>query len=342
MPGVGAYIDSLQRSWTRRADGSSSGSVHVDVAGWRIRIDVTPASGANELGAAFDPARGPDRAPDLHVRVALGDPPPVPREPGWSEHDRLHYRDGRFEIHAAPDSPLSAIDHVAARAVCWLPRADLPYWERGAPMRALLAWFALRHASLLLHAAAVAEDGRAVLLVGSGGAGKTTTALGAWSDGMDYLGDDYVLVRTRPATTVARAYATAKVDSRTLTLLPSLTRHGASAPSDSHDDPPSRDKIVLRLAGERGLDVAEATIAAVVVPRVAPEARVRRVSAADALRAAVPSALFQLPCDRRVAFPLLADVVRRAPCFVLDTGPDPIRATSLVRGLVHVGDGVAS
>jgi hypothetical protein len=32
---------------------------------------------------------------------------------------------------------------------------------------------------------------------------------------------------------------------------------------------------------------------------------------------------------------MLADVVRRTPCFALATGPDPRAAAALVRGLLH-------
>ena len=124
----------------------------------------------------------------------------------------------------------------------------------------------------LRHGAAVAEGGRAALLLGPGGAGKTTTALAAWNAGMDYLGDDYVLVRVGPHVTGARAYATAKADARTATLLPSVVDLGAREYHRGDDD-----KTVLQLAGARGLDVIEARVVAVVVPRVAPRARLEAI-----------------------------------------------------------------
>jgi hypothetical protein len=338
MTGAGAYVDSLQRSWIQRADEGSSGTAHVDIAGWHVRIDATPSHLADQLGGAFDPMRRPHRTPDLQVRVAAGGRPPVPRGHDWSERDGLYFHDGRFEIHADPGAPLSVVDHATATAVCWFPDADLPFWERGAPLRTLLSWFGLRHGTLLLHGAAVAEGGRAVLLVGPGGAGKTTTSLAAWTHGMDYLGDDYVLVRAGSPVTVARAYATAKADARTLELLPTLADQGATAVTGLDDPTASEDKRVMHLVGARGLDTVEAPVAAVVLLRVATEADLRSASPGEVLRAATPSAMFQLQCDRRAAFPLLADVVRRSPCYVLDTGPDPRQAAELLRELLRVGN----
>ena len=335
MPGVDAYLDALDAAWTQRADRVGSAATHVDVAGWRLEIDGAPASVADAVAGAFDRAHGPrPDGPDLHVRVAAGTPPPAPRGEGWGELDRLYFHDGRVEIHTAPAAPLSVLDHAHARAVCWFPETDLPYWELGAPLRTLLAWFALRRSAFLAHGAAVAEAGRGVLLLGPGGAGKTTTALAAWGEGMDYLGDDYVLVRVDRRLTVARAYATAKADARTSALLPTVAHHTIHVPSPA-DGSDGADKSVLRLAGARGLEAVEAEIAAVVVPRIAPTTNLSAIEPSDVLRAAAPSTLFQLMTDRQVAFPLLADVVRRTPCFALDTGTDPHAAAAAVRELLH-------
>jgi hypothetical protein len=341
MSGAGAYFESLQRSWCVRAAEASSGAVDVETGGWRVRIEAAPASLATELARAFDEANGPPRAPDLRVRVATGERPPVPGRLSWGPNDRLHFHDGRFEIHAAPGAALSAFDHVAARGITWLPDAELPYWERGAPLRVVLAWFALRRATLLLHGAGVAERGRAALLVGSGGAGKTTTALAASSGGMDYLGDDYVFVRLQPVPTIARAFATAKVDRRGQTLLSELDSAVALAESGFPTDSPAPHKAVLYLAGTAALDVAESPIAAIVVSRVTPQFGVRRLAAGEALRVAIPSALFQLPYERPLAFPIVAELMRRTPCYQLDTGPDPRRAARALRALVHPADRVA-
>jgi hypothetical protein len=332
MQGVGAYVDELEARWAQRAERASSATTDVVVAGWHVRIAGTPPPIANAVAGSFDRLLG-DRAmlPDLQINVAAGAPPQPPRGKGWGELDRLHFHDGRIEIHAAPNAPLSVLDHERSRATCWFPEPDLPYWELGAPFRSVLAWYALRRSAFLAHGAAVAEGGRAVLLLGPGGAGKSTTTLAAWVAGMDYLGDDYVLVRVGPSVTVARTFATAKVDDGTVALVPAIADFATCTPAATGT--PS-DKTVLRLVGARGLDVVEAEVAAVVVPRVAPRASLSSIGPGEALRAAAPSTLFQLAAARDVTFPMLAEVVRRTPCFALETGPDPHAAAALLRELV--------
>lgn len=58
---------------------------------------------------------------------------------------------------------------------------------------ALAAWLAQRGA-LMVHAGAVEVDGRALLLVGRGGSGKSTTALACAQAGFGFLGDDLCVV----------------------------------------------------------------------------------------------------------------------------------------------------
>ena len=99
------------------------------------------------------------------------------------------------------------------RAGCyWVPDAnDLAYWARSSPLRSMFGWILRDHGVHLVHGAAVGRAGRAVLLVGPGGSGKSTTAVRAAAAGMDFVGDDYVAVSVNPPK-VHHVYATAKLD----------------------------------------------------------------------------------------------------------------------------------
>lgn len=55
-----------------------------------------------------------------------------------------------------------------------------------------------RHGYFLLHAFAAAKDGRAVLLVGASGSGKTTTGLSLLLAGWQLLSNDVVLLQAQP------------------------------------------------------------------------------------------------------------------------------------------------
>src|SRR5262249_49065941 len=79
----------------------------------------------------------------------------------------------------------------------------------GAP--ALSAWLAGRGLQVL-HAAAVAFAGRGVLLVGPGGAGKTTAALACALAGGDFLGDDLCAVEAGGIPRVHSLFGTVKLN----------------------------------------------------------------------------------------------------------------------------------
>ena len=65
----------------------------------------------------------------------------------------------------------------------------------------------------LVHAAAVGTDEGALLITGRGGVGKSTTALACLEAGMQFLGDDYVVVGLDPEPQVYRLYGSAKLTS---------------------------------------------------------------------------------------------------------------------------------
>jgi hypothetical protein len=63
----------------------------------------------------------------------------------------------------------------------------------------------------LCHGAAVGSDNGGVLIVGAGGAGKTTTALACLEAGMKYLGDDRCLLSMGEFPHIHSLYGTAKL-----------------------------------------------------------------------------------------------------------------------------------
>lgn len=61
----------------------------------------------------------------------------------------------------------------------------------------LMFRWALQSGMFLLHGAAVGKDGKGVLIGGVGGTGKSTLAVSCLLGGMDFSGDDYVLINRR-------------------------------------------------------------------------------------------------------------------------------------------------
>lgn len=101
---------------------------------------------------------------------------------------------------------------------------DLPWWVSGSPLQVILnVWLQARELQLT-HTAAVGNDQNAVLLMGKGGSGKSTTTLACLAEGMNYLGEDYCLLASKPSPMVYSVYQSAKWESNTRTLFPSYEK----------------------------------------------------------------------------------------------------------------------
>jgi GT2 family glycosyltransferase len=108
---------------------------------------------------------------------------------------------------------VALMDTQSLEAIYWVDDAKaLPYWSKASPLRTLLHWVMQRFDRQLLHAAVVGTDHGGVVITGSGGAGKSTTALLCLEARLTYLGDDYVVVALDPAPTAYTLYCTAKLN----------------------------------------------------------------------------------------------------------------------------------
>lgn len=220
------------------------------------------------------------------------------------------------------------VSHFAVdRSYTWFPEiAALAPWAKASPFRIPLSWMCNRHSMQIVHGAAVAIDGRAALLLGNGGAGKSTTALACALAGFEYLGDDYCAVEPG-AGKVHLVYRTAKLFQRTLALLPSL--------EDRVDN-------LERIAVEKGVmflspdDVKlkpSAELTAILLPRVSEDGgppRLVPASRDETIKAVLPSTIGGLMGGTSVTPRLIMELVRSVPAYHLLLGPDINAVTDAV------------
>lgn len=200
----------------------------------------------------------------------------------------------------------------------WYPSiAELPAWAKASPFRVGLSWLCNCRGMQIVHGAAVAIAGQAVLLAGKGGSGKSTTALACALAGMHYLGDDYCAVE--PATgKVHMIYRTAKVFASALRLLPELADW-----IDNKNTLPAEKGVIFLQPGNVKL-ARSARLAAILLPHVRPGSATQLSPAtrADAVNAILPSTIGGLMGGTSATPRLILELVRRAPAFHLALGDD--------------------
>lgn len=154
-----------------------------------------------------------------HVRLTDGEAPPWPAgegerivqedEPG-SPLERFAERhpDAGHRLYAAGFG--EAVISADGLLVTGMPREEVPGRFERLLVGRVLPWAALVRGLEVFHAATVTIDGRAVVLIGQSGAGKTSLALRLLLSGAGFLTDD-VLAVDRGPNGQPRAHAGARV-----------------------------------------------------------------------------------------------------------------------------------
>jgi hypothetical protein len=204
---------------------------------------------------------------------------------------------------------VNLFDRERRHGVFWVERTDaLPHWSLASPLRTLLHWVLDDHGAQLLHGAAFGLEEGALLLVGRGGVGKSTTALAALVEGLSYVADDYLVVIPGSPPTAHALYATAKLTGSQLARFPELARHVRN-PGFGPDE-----KGVLHLDGAFARQLAPALpIVAAAVPRFGgvPHTTLAAGDRDAVARAASFTTLCQLPHAGRALHSRVADIVAR-------------------------------
>jgi len=137
--------------------------------------------------------------------------------------------------------------------------------------------------------------------------------------GMQYLGDDYVLMDADLEPRVYSLYASAKLCDEQLPRLRALAAQVANP------DKEEGEKSLIFPHNAYAEQVRrEAPLRALVLPRVVRQtvSRLQPTTAAVALASLAPSSIFQLPGHGSAAFRFLARLVQTSPCFILELGSD--------------------
>ena len=238
----------------------------------------------------------------------------------------------RTNFHIGPNI-LSVLDQQQNLGFYWIKDAEeIPYWEKGSPLQAILNWWTAKHQLQYVHAGAVGNEFGGVLLAGKGGSGKSSTALACIDSPLVYASDDYCLVETAPAPYVYSLYNTAKLKGQA-----DLERFPRLAPLISNCDRLNTEKAMLFLHQQHPEKIVQGfPIRAILMPQVTGkrDTALRPTSAGVALRALAPSTMFQLSGTSQAAFQIMASLVKQVPCYVLELGTDMVQIPRIISALL--------
>ena len=192
---------------------------------------------------------------------------------------------------------------------------DLPPWFAGAPLRQHLHWLLRARGWRIAHAATLGLNGRGVLLLGHGGAGKSGTTLAGIAAGLQTVGDDYVAL-SNPGPAIARLLFRVMKQDRA-----GVARMAGLADRLSHLPLNWMNKVEFDPAAIfPGCFTDALQIDAIVLPRIS-RAAVPRFAAAtpgEAMRVLIPSNLFQFPGEPIDGLDDYAALVRSVPIHGLE------------------------
>lgn len=207
----------------------------------------------------------------------------------------------------------------------------LPFYQRASPLLLPLHWWASAHKLRAVHAGSVATAAGAALIAGPSGAGKSTTSLLCTLAGMQYLSDDYCLVRPGPAPESFCLFNNAKLHRDHFARFPALASLAVQPPPHSPDKP----VVFLHQHFPERVRLS-APVRAIVLPVVTGRAETVavRLAPAAAIRSLASSSIAQLPQDDAGLFLDLAGLARRVPCHRLELGTRLEDIAPCVRSLI--------
>ncbi len=273
------------------------------------------------------------------------DAPPFP----WLPRDLRQrgevagYNDARFRTvyHGDVMDPtlgfnaLSMYDAEERSGVFWVEGAErLPWPEVAEPLRPLLHWGLATPSRHLVHAGAVANEDGGVLIGGSGGSGKSTSAVACIEAGFRFVSDNYVLLEPGRRPVAYGIFCTAKLRPEGLRFHPWIRELAHKV------DPADDAKYVLDLNRHLPQRLARSTpIHAVLLPRLTEGGGValRPTSPTQALLALAPSTIYQLPSVRGVSLGPMSELVRSVPTYVLELGGPPADVPAAIAELLASG-----
>ena len=212
------------------------------------------------------------------------------------------------------------LDHSRNLGLFWVADPKLiPYYEIGAPLRTIFHWWFQPRNYQILHSGAIGYADKAVLVVGKGGSGKSSTALACINAGLNYLGDDYTLVEFGGSPKIHSLYNTLKLNWDNLENFPNLPEPLKNTSGVQLE------KAIFYVNQYKPDQVQNLmTLKAIMIPQITGNSVtiIKHGSSALAVAALAPSTVFQLSGHGEITFQHVSKLCKLVPTYTLALGND--------------------
>lgn len=215
--------------------------------------------------------------------------------------------------------------------VCLADIANLPQWERAAPLRSALGWILRSNDQHLIHAAAVSSPHGAALLLGAGGAGKSTTSLICRQQGLGFIGDDICVIASDSPPRVFNLYGSAKTVWSDHGRFPDLNHYLVTDPSVGEY---KAVYAINKIPDHQIVDSSELRIL-ILLDRTLPVGVAEPVASARVVALVASTTASFLPGSGRPMLNALSGIARRLPVIRLSVGQDPVQVTNLISSAIE-------
>ena len=282
-----------------------------------------------------------DQVPDLTISIWESKSTGVPVIlPFWGQDEYIVRRevsgmckDGFLTTLGTEPGRLTMLNTITKHAVVWIEDGEaLPDFAVATPLLPLFQQWFTSQGQQILHTAAVGNDSGAVLIVGTSGAGKSTTTMLCLQAGMNIVGEDYCLLSNQSTTPMVHSlFNIGKLNAESMSWMPEF---------ESMIIRPARDreqKAMLRLYPRfKDQFVHSLPIQAILIPHITGKQDTSLSSATSAagLHALAPSTIFQLSGAGVQALRHMAELVRRVPSYHIALGTDAEQIPRVIQSIL--------
>lgn len=225
---------------------------------------------------------------------------------------------------------ISLIDREGEAYTCYLDAAQLPMYEKAAPMRQIFNTALNTKGKQIVHAAAVGYPHGSVLLAGPARSGKSTLAVQCFLHGMGYQSDDLCVISSEEIPRSWSLYNVAKLRedalSRVAPDFPLLSfTEGEETKYYFHANEVYPDRIL-----------PVAPIKALIIPEINGETLSQLIPASrlDAMRALIPWSVSEVPTSDNLGERIMLKALGHFPAYKLRLGSDFKHTLKILKDLI--------